>query len=475
MSDFTIDYTAKDYASLVSQASIFAASILPEWTSRDDNDINWATIKTVAYLISIGMFYIDLGVNEQDPWEVQIYKNALRLAKRYGMPVTKVNGASATLLATVTAHTTTLTLDRGTEFTYGSNYKYILWDDVVFAASVVEGTFPVIYGEWERYQLGISDGSEFQSFTIDRDLVVDKKVRILINDAGNTWVVDPTGFTEWEQQDTLLMSYEDDEHYRLVLNEDEDYEIHFGDSKSGKIPPNNAVIVAEIIKLPSNYETYNYGNLALGNINAFSATGTVVSVYQQEAATGGAAKESVTSIGRSLPQWISTANRAIAPKDYVYLAKRVAGVDDATASMTGLVVNLYVKPVGGSVASAALLLAVENYILPRMIEDHTLNVLSLNVKAVNITLSLTVADTYKRATVSSMVNDALTTLTASKIELLTLMDVYDTIKAVSGVKSATVSLLYKDGDAPSLGDITLAVNQITSTGTISITASGGIV
>lgn len=474
MADFTIDFTSKDYASLVSQASLFAASILPEWTSRDDNDINWATIKTVAYLVSIGMFYIDLGVNEQDPWEVQIYRNALRLAKRYGMPVKKVAGATATILATVTSHTTTLTVHRGIDFTYGT-YTYSLWDDVVFAASVTASSFPVVYGEFERYQLGVSDGSDFQQFTVDRDLVADKKVRILINDAGNTWVTDPTGFVEWEQRDTLLMSYETDTHYRLVLGEDEKYLVMFGDDCSGKAPINGAVIVAEVLKMPSTYLTQDYGNLAAGNIDTTSATATIVSLYQIEAATGGAAKETVTSIGRSLPQWISTANRALAPKDYVYLAKRVSGVDDATVSMTGLVANLYIKPSSGSVATAALLQAVEDYISPRMIEDHTLNVVALNVVGINVTMNLVVQDSYKRVTVQSFVDDAMSVLLASKTEFLPLMDVYDAIKAVSGVKSVSVTELYKVGDSASLGDVTLLVNQITAKGTVSISATGGIV
>jgi len=477
MSDFFIDYTGRDYFSLVEKADAFIASILPEWTSRDDNDINWATIKTVAYLISIGMLYIDLGVNEQDPYEVQIRKNALRLARRYGMPVKKISGALVDLNVTlVTAPVTTTIISRGEEFSYTS-YKYVLWDDLVFPIASTVQLGRAYFGSFERYQLGISDGTEYQHFLIDRDDVEDKKVRILINESGGDWETDEDGFVEWAAVETLVMSYETDIHYRLVLNENEKYEVYFGDNESGKIPANGAVLEVEIIKIINDYVDMNYGNLPAGNITV-TTNPLIATVAQGCAAVGGAAAESVADIGRSLPQWLSTANRCVAPKDYEYLAKRVAGVQSSSASQVGVAVSLYVSPIGGGVATVALLSAVQEYILPRMFEDKLLSVLALSQVLINVTVGITVEDDYRQSIVKSLVEDALKIyLSSTNIEdnTVSLMHSYTAIDAVKGVPKATITELYRQGFSPSLGDVVLAVNETPMYGTVTVNAIGGLI
>jgi hypothetical protein len=468
MSDFFIDYTGKDYLSLVARADAFAQSILPEWTSRDDNDLNWATVKTVAYLISVGMFYIDLSVTEQDPYEVQIYKNALNLAKRFGMPVKKIKGATTRLSVTIGDHVSIYTINRGEVFQY-QNSIYTCLEDVDFPVGVFTKNVDVQYGEFERYSLGLSDGTSFQKFIIDRNLVQDQSPRIFIDEG--------SGFAEWEKVDTLLMSREDDNNFRLVLNEDENYEIHFGDNKSGKVPLNNSAIEVEILKMQLDYLDKNYGNLPLGNIDT-SPNSDIVNINQVLDATGGADKEDIKSIGRAIPQWISTAGRGVTENDFVYLTRRLGGVADASAFLDGNNISVYIIPEGGGTASPVLQDYVLEYLLLRTIKLYSLNILIPSQIDINIEIDITVANDAVRSVVKAKVEeemDAFLDKPADVGRVIKLQDAYDLIKDIQGVYLSNIKYLYKDGDAPVKNNVLLNYDEVSSVGTITVNAVGGIV
>lgn len=475
MSDFNIDYTGKDYQSLVNKADLFAKELLPEWTSRDDNDINWVTIKTVAFLVSIGMFYIDLGVNEQDPFELQIYRNALRLARKYGMPVKKASGAITTLEVTIVAHVGVYILERGTEFTY-QNKKYILWEDLNYAASELTKSTTVQYGTWERYQLGISNGAEFQEFKVERTNVANQKVRILINDSGNSWEIDPDGFNEWEQRDTLIMSYETDEHYRLILNDDEYYSVKFGDNRSGKIPVNNAVIVVEIIMLPLTAEIDNYGSLPAGNIDS-STNVDVETVIQITAASGGESKETLADIARNIPQWVATANRGVTEEDFSFLARRVSGVSYSTCEITGVDATVYVLGQNGT--TSTLLNSVYNYLEPRSMGVYSLNVVSGIDVGVIIIIDIVVSDNKSRVFIKDLFEENLTDMVESIIAgKLTPMEIFAVMSDVDGgegIIDGDIIALYKDGDPVGMDAINFAINERAVINSLTINATGGIV
>lgn len=465
MSLLNLDFTGKDYDSLVSKADEFAKSLLPEWTARDDNDLNWVTVKTVAYLVSIGMFYIDLGVSEQDPYEVQIYRNALRLARRYGMPVKKAVGAVTTLNVVVKEHTGTKTIPRGTQFTCGGK-PYVVLEDISFPEGVNAQPANVQYGNWSRITLATSTGEAFQEFSISADLVQSDSLRVFINEGA--------GYSEWAKQDSLLMSVEDDLHFRQVLEDTERYTIMFGDSNSGKIPAKGASIQVELITLPSSYENDKYGNLASGNTFTCSDS-DVVAITQGEAASGGSAKESILSIGRNLPQWLSTSNRCIAPNDYRYLARRVPGVQDATVNQESVVVSVYIVPSSGGVASTALMDKVAAYLDARKMNQVTINVLVPKQIKICLEATVTAQANVNKYTVLGAVIDKITSYLNQSTEsgaLITLMDAYAVGKSVAGVKTLTISKLYRADSTVGVGDIQLSSEEVAVPGVVSIVLTG---
>lgn len=477
MSDFNIDYTSRDYLALVDRADALLKEILPEWNGRDDNDINWATIKTVAYLVSIGMFYIDLGINEQDPYEVQIYKNALSLAKKYGMPVKKYVGAVANLSVEILAHPAAVTvLERGVLYKYGS-MPYSSWNSTSYPIGVDTAVVPVQFGEFERVQIGISNGTAYQIHIVPRANVQDNMVRILVNESGRTYEDDPLGFVEWTNVETLIMSYKTATDCRLVMNSDEQYEIHFGDDLSGKLLPNGAIVVAEILKMPTGYLEFNYGNLPAYNIDTCSHA-SVVSVSQIDDATGGADKESISSIARSLPQWISTAARCVVPNDFRYIARRVAGVEDAIVNQSDSNVDVYVIPVGGGFASSALKAKVYDYLYNRCIQNLTITIFNPAPVTINVSLDINVVSNKSRELVRSQVYVALVSMLSSPLIVgpaITLQACYGALSSIDGLNTTLLTALYKGIDAPSLGNIQLASYEISAVGTITVIADGGLV
>lgn len=473
---FDIDFTGKDYASLVESADAFATSLVPEWTSRDDNDINWATIKIVAYLVSVGMFYIDLGANETDPFEVQIYRNALRLARKFGMPVKMINGAMADVTLVIDSKPTTYTVSRGTKFYTDDGKSYILKEDATFPSDTINPETSIVaelqYGEFERYLLGTSDGESFQSFVIDREDVQDKAVRVFIDEG--------SGSEEWEQKDTLVMSEENSKHFRLYVNKDERYVIEFGDNKNGAIPLDGSNIEVEVLTMPVDYEQRNYGNIPAGNITSSDDSEIKrIEDYNSEAFTGGSPAETAAEIGRAIPQWIATAARAVIPEDYAFLGKRVGGVEDISVYQDELVMNLYIIPEGGGIASSALQNAVLRYLEKRQLPQITVNTLVPTSVAIDCTIDITVKPDKNREATESLVNDAIAEYlnqpTSAGITL-TLRSVYDILNNHDDyIISGIIQVFKKNGTPDTVGDIELSYDEVPEEGTITINATGGIV
>lgn len=472
MSIFKQDFTKKDLDSLIQAASDYAYTLLPAWTDRTDADLNWVIAKTMAYLVSVGMFYIDLGVNERDPGEVQIYSNALRNARAYGLLPLKASGASTALTLTIDDSPSVFTLPRGTEFTAGS-LKYVSWGDASFVSHQTTKDVTVYFGSFVRETLGSSSGVALQSFVFLNSKVSDQKLRVLVNESGQSYEDDPDGFEEWKVVPSLVRSYELDKHVRIELTDEENYRIQFGDGGSGAIPPIGSTIVVEAIELPIDAEELSYGNLPIENIDTCSDA-TITLVEQPLVAEGGAPRETIQHIGYRMVQYIATGDRAITMPDFEFHAKSVAGVGEAVAELIAELVNLYISPVGGGAASTTLLTAVEDYIQPRMLERYSLNVVTMVEVPIDITVSIVVEAESNRATVKSALETTLASLVSSSGRNLHLIATWNALHDTVGVLKGSVTKHCTHAAGTGVADIELAVNEVVSIGTITVSATGGV-
>jgi hypothetical protein len=459
MSDRKLNnYTNKSYETLENDVDLFLKELVPEWTSRDDNDLNWATAKAVAYLVSIGMFYIDLAYSEQDPYTLQIYKNALRLAKIKNYPAKKYIGAVTTLICHIEAKPDIFTVPRGTIF----SSKYVSYEDTVFAIGETQKEVNVIYGVYNTKSLATSDGSNFQKYIIPDLDIQSGMIKIFVDGE------------EWTKVDNLFFSYEDEKHYKMILNEDNQYELFFGDNFNGKSPENNASITYEYVSMPANYINENYGNIPEDNI-VNSSLADITLVEQNDPATGGGDKESLESVCRGVIEYPYTTARIQSPRDAEILAKRVPGVADAKCLFDGSF-NVYIIPEGGGLASPALIYKVADYLDIYKIEDIDLNVLSPTYKYIDLEISINIETKYHRDTVKSIVQSLLVDYIDGSNDVsrkITIIDIYS-IANVEGVDTALLDKLAFMG-LTGVQNLTFNVNEICRLNSIVVNATGGFV
>lgn len=450
MSNLDYNYTGRTKEELILLADTYIKELVPEWINRDDNDVNWATIKTICWLLGINSMYIDLAVNEQNPYEVIFYSNALKLAKKFGYPVRKYTGATADLTLTLVNNTETVTLPIYTKFKTTDNLEYVSLSEVNFNPGEDVKQVSVKYGKAETLNIGSSTGERYQSFKVLSQSCQAGTLKVIVTTSGVP--------EEWKEVDSLIMSRADSKEYRLVLDSDENYIIYFGDNNCGMIPPSGSTISVEVITMPFTYITDNYGNRPSGNITICdSFLGTVT---QPLPASGGIAKEDLEEISRNIPQWIATAGKVITPRDAEFLAKRVPGVAEAKVSVTVFDYDICIIAKSG-VPTEFLKGEVQAYLDDRRLPQIGIQISSPVPAYINLTLDVKVMDNFSQSIVIKEIRSKLSALIeANSIgNTLRLLDVYKTLGEVSGIKTATVVKLFKDFTPEVAGDISFLANE----------------
>jgi hypothetical protein len=177
-----------------------------------------------------------------------------------------------------------------------------------------------------RIQQFTSDATSGQEFTLSNSPVL---VTARVDDEPVTpdpnrfevWLGDPaapfgngTG-TLWSRVDSLITAGETDESYDIVLDDQDNLTIRFGDNINGKVPSSGTINVI--------YRTGGgtVGNIATGYLNT-SLTGNIglfsitVDVTNYEAGSGGAERESLNEIRVNAPAFIRTNDTATTEQDY---------------------------------------------------------------------------------------------------------------------------------------------------------------
>ena len=470
MAVLNVDFTKRDYQSLLEEADILAKKWMPEWTARDDKDINWVALKVCCSMVALGNLYIDLAFNEQDPYSVQIYKNALRLAKSKGMLPRMAVGCRTTVKGYILGNDQDITIAKGTEFTGYNRMKYSLLQDVRYPAGIESQDLPLIYGRMRTGILGISDGSKYQVFPIQEERVQDKYVKIYSTVAGER--------VDWDATDSLLLCRDTDRKYKLMVNEDGYYEAFFGDSNTGIIPEAGSTLNYEVFTLPENYLIEQFG-LAEANTITKSADTRLQTIEHLDVATGGAEADSAKEIGWRIPQYLSTSNRAVTNEDYAFLARQVAGVKDAKIlSNTGFK-SILVIPTNGEVASAGLRSAVKQYIQDRKVDQILFEVLNPVQILANARVTVYLKSGSKKADITAIVQTAIQDYLRKPNEIgatISIMGLYKAVAeaAPNDIKSATVTELYRNGSPVGVADIVLDGDEVSMPGTIYVNPVGGI-
>lgn len=179
----------------------------------------------------------------------------------------------------------------------------------------------------------------------------------------------------YSQVDDFRDSVRTDKHYMLTVNSDRVSILTFGDGEYGALLPAGATVTATYIQ-----SLGEAGNCPPGKITkVVGSLSSQIAVTNPEAATGGSDGDRVEDIVRKAPRQASTFARASHERDFEALAESlVDGVYRALSSPgDGALLDLYIMPNGGGVASSALLTRVEETLATRVALGTTVNAKAL--------------------------------------------------------------------------------------------------
>lgn len=456
-----VDYTSRDYAAirddLISLIPLFA----PEWTNRDPADFGITLIELFSYMGDMLSYYIDRSANEAFISTASQRDNVLQLANLLSYIPTERTASTVTLTfqnstaspitvpALTQVATTTVSSATSTQIIFETNEELI----VPAKVGTVNGSATVLATQGVTVTneiIGISNGTTSQIFQLAETPVINNSISITINGISYSkipFLIDASSF------DPVFSSSTNAAGTTFIV---------FGDSVSGRIPPNGATI----------YATYRTGGGAEGNVasntikyiltNATAGLTVInqdISVTGDGAATGGADAESTDSIRINAPKSVRALNRAVSLRDYAELCLQVSGIAKSIAVADVYTsVTVYFAPFGDkgvlidgvtpSTVFNNLKADVLSYLTDRAPANTTITLQPPSYVPVDMNISVTVLPQYKQTPVKTAVEETLYALldfdNVVFADKITLQDVMAAIGSVSGVaQGAKVSLLVR--------------------------------
>lgn len=475
-----IDYSSRDFAGVRSDLIRLIPQYLPEWTSRSESDFGMVLIELFAYQADILNYYIDRAANEAYLGTAVQRVSVLMLASMLDYRPAGPAAATVELQFSVpSTYGSNVTVPAGTQVATASEFGQ---DPVIFetnesvlvnigGSSLVDATEGQTVAEDATRPVGVSDGSPDQVFSLYNTNVIDGSLSVYVDEDG----AGAGSAVLWRYVTHLIDAEADERVYTTFTNENGIVYVYFGSGANGRVPPQGAVVTA----------VYRIGGGTRGNVGANTITepvGTLLgisAVTNPSAASGGADVESIADIRRNAPRSLATLNRAVTTEDYEVLALQVPGVVLAHAAAgVYTAVSLSVAPVGGGAPTTTLKNAVANYLADKKMINTTVTVGDPTYVPINITVNpMNVLPQYSQSAVKLAVENALANLFSfANVDFgqrVTLSSVYRTLALVEGVDYAVVTVLSTTGAG--LADITLAANEIPTVGTVTVTATGGLI
>lgn len=488
----SIDYTSRDFDSLVVDLRRRMAEAVPEWTGYDQG-FETLLFENYAYVGDILNFYIDRMMNEAFLGSAALRESVLNIAQMFGYKPAQQTSAMCTLTFTKTPGLNeNVTIPKGKRvFAQVEGADPIFFEttaDLTIVAANDSGTVTATEGTsvTESY-VGVSTGAEQQAMVLYYPRVIKDSVRVFTKDG----TIDPaTGqptLVEWAPFERLIDANFYDRAFTTFVDEQQYTYIIFGDGVSGQIPAVNVEV----------YATYKHGVGAAGNIGvgavkgffeADDITSKFASVTNTTSAVGGSDPETIEEMRRSIPRSLRSLERAVTVQDYADIAMQVAGVGlSNAAALVSTNVSLYIAPVGGwqvdgtgadGQPSTNLLNIVQAYVDRRKMIGTSVTISGPVYVPINITFSVTVNGGYLRTRVQESVIAAVRQHLAFSNrkfgEIIGKAAVFRAVVDVPGVDYVTITAFNRDG-AGDDGDLTMAANEIAKIGTITVNATGGLV
>lgn len=478
-----IDYTARDYESLLRAMRELVPRKLPEWQDfAGEADFGNVLLELFAHIGDILSYYQDRVANESYLGTARTRRSAIEHLRLIGYELGTAAPAAASLTLSVPGSTTaTVTIGRGDGFATKSRptKPSILFEYNQDAPLVIDfNSVPAVGGRRTvsgipveegrlitEELLGTSDGTPNQRFALVHP-------RLILRRPGtrDVTVVSQLGNTvqHWTMRETLAFSQAAQRDYVIQVDADDRASIAFGDGGFGAIPPQGALIKV----------TYRVGGGVAGNVPAGAITTIVgapqlallaATVTNPAAATGGAEREEIGRAVQRAPAVFRSLRRAVTAADYEALALSFQGVAKVRAVATGWnEVTLYVAPAGGGKVSDVLEAGLKAYFEDKRMLGQLIEVADVDYVPIMVTAEIGVEGYYVPADVVAQVQRAAADLLAfEKVtfnQTVYLSRFYDQSSEIPGVVYVNITE-FRRGDRPvppvePLGKIELGPNEV---------------
>ncbi len=337
-------------------------------------------IDTLAYNTYITAFNSNMVVNESFLDSATVRENVVSLARNIGYVPRSRTAATAEVSFDVGLNITSLNLTPTATIRAGlvcvgdaNNTSYVFSTSEDISAPISEpspGTFVASFknilikeGTFLSKNFTV-DGSLDQRFVLDNPHIDTSTIKVYVkgpSDASGSLGV------EYSLVDNILDVNSNSEIFLVQEVQDERYELMFGDGIIGKKLENDSIITVQYIITDG-----EDGN-GIGNGNSFSFAGRIVnpqggsisltstpSVATVQTSTNGSEVESINSIKYYAPRIYSSQYRAVTPRDYEAIVKKIYPDTESVAVVGGEemdppefgTVTISIKPKNGTYVSA---------------------------------------------------------------------------------------------------------------------------
>lgn len=493
----SFDYTSRDYLSIKQDILDRAASLVPEWTTRNTSDFGMVFVDLWAYMGDILHYYIDRAAAETYLETAVNKSSVLALANLFDYRPAYQTSSTGTVTvgASDSSHANTIVIPKNTVFVAPAtdNLPIVYFTSTASASmgpSSPSVVVQVAEGLYESNESPIqtitrntySNGTSNQRFNIRYTGVVPSSAEVYV--AEGPTVNGSPSLVQYFYTSDLYTATSENKVFTIEVASDGVAQIVFGNGINGKVPENKAEVTVSYRRGQG-----SGGNISTGRVTSYNIGSTVSGTYvlSSSAMTGGTDAESIESMKVNIPLMFRTQDRAVSLQDFKDLALRVPQVVKSNCVANGSNVTVYGIPYQSDyLTTTATSITVPSYVKDEIVQYFSSRTMvgasvsaasTVTLTPVNVTVTVAVKDNYVSYwvadAVSGVIDEFFTFDNVSFGQKLSLGAMYRAIQGVEGVDYATISVFNTTtSGAPS----TLTADEFAlfRKGTVSISTSGGI-
>jgi len=402
-----VTYLERSYKSVKASILTRMQSEVSEVTDHSDSNIFVIIISAFAGLIEQLNYYIDNMAREMYIPTARRYSSLIKITRLIDYRVRARIGSTVDLLVTALDSggdpfevVSDVTITAGAIIKTSANIQF----KTLKGRTIFTGNSTILIPARQMLlvtnsNIGTTSALANQAFKLDSDYQHDT-LQITINSV------------TWELRQTLAFSGPSEKHFIVEVNEAKEAWVVFGNDVNGDIPPTGQSVLATFYKcfgLTGNVEadtisTWISGEPTGGGANDYSVT-------NPDNATGGLDVEDIEGIRKHAPLSLRTLDRAVTLQDHKDMATLVPGVGKVAIEFNAnlKLINMYIAPDGGGIASSGLCDDVVDYFTTRkMISTY---VIALPCGETYLRMQITATAKFRRSAVDTAndVNAALLT------------------------------------------------------------------